>query len=348
MAIRETSRLQATLGGLVAVLIGIVIGMLISGGRAPVASDLPRSPERDGVVEESAPEPSTDSEPEPPQEVEPDPRPPLLPEWTAGDGTTMVAIDVAWERSCGVWDDGSLQCWGEDFGEAAVTSGGVLLREVSLGDYHGCGITTEGATRCWGTIEGRPFASPRLPLVSLRASGKQQCGLDMDGRVVCWGLNPSIDRTFGRGFVTFDVGLHGAICGIDAEGAISCDGGIPGPLVPPDDRFVQISVGETRACGITVDGEVLCFGPRTYEQRQESFDGVRFVQAGVANDGGCNLREDGGLRCWGRLAAAGAVPVRGPLSAIAVGESHSCAISVDGMPVCWGSNSRGQARPPVR
>lgn len=346
MATQRTSRLQVTLIGVVAVLIGILIGMLLSSRQA---STVATEPQPSDEKQDAAPSVS-----EPPAEMPPealpkaDPAPPLAPEWIAGAGKTMVSIDVAWERSCGVWDDGALQCWGDDSGDAVGHSDGTLLKEVSLGDYHGCGITTEGETRCWGTIEGRPFASPRLRLVALRATGKQQCGLNVEGSVVCWGVDSNVDRVFGRGFVTFDVGLHGAICGIDVEGSMRCDGGVPVALSPPDERFSQVSVGESRACGVTLDGEVLCFGHGTYEHRQESFDAERFMQVGVANDGGCNLREDGELRCWGRLASEGAVPVRSPISAIAVGESHSCAIAATGRPVCWGSNSRGQARPPAR
>jgi len=350
MATLRRDRLELALVGIMAVLIGILVGMLLWGRQSPevLAGSTPDDERQAG--EERSPEP----EPAPPVELEPAPAPetvpdpPPAPPWVGGDGATRVSIDVAWERSCGVWDDGSLQCWGEDVGDRAVATEGTLLRAVSLGDYHGCGIAVDGVTLCWGSIEGRPFAAPSLDLISLRAVGKQQCGLTTVGSVVCWGVESNVDRVFGRGFVTFDVGLHGAICGIDADGAMQCDGGIPVPLAPPDDRFTHISVGESRACGVTVDGEVLCFGHRVDEHRQASADGVRFVEVGIANDGGCNLREDSELRCWGRLAAAGAVPVRDPLSTIAVGESHACAISTNGKPVCWGSNTRGQARPPSR
>ena len=344
MATQRRGRLEMFIVGAIALVLGLLVGMLLFGPELQEDVAVQQPVDAREIPDERTPEP----EPAPVPVPVPVPEPSPIPEWVPGDGQRMVSIAVAWERSCGIWDDGSMQCWGDDLGEREVIARGTLLREISLGDYHGCGIGVDGVTRCWGSIEGRPFAAPSLELVSLKADGKQQCGLTVAGSVVCWSLGTQVDRAFGSGFVTFDVGLHGAICGIDPQGVIACDGGIPAPLEPPDERFVQVSVGESRTCGVTVDGDVLCFGYRTYDHRQESFDEVRFVEVGVANDGGCNLREDGELNCWCRLAASGVVPVRDSLSTIAVHESHGCAISTDGTPVCWGSNTRGQARPPTR
>jgi prepilin-type N-terminal cleavage/methylation domain-containing protein len=53
----------------------------------------------------------------------------------------------------------------------------------------------------------------------------------------------------------------------------------------------------------------------------------------------------GDAHCWGNNASgqAPATDVPGPFTAIAVGESHTCAIKSDGDVQCWGSNSWGKA-----
>lgn len=70
----------------------------------------------------------------------------------------------------------------------------------------------------------------------------------------------------------------------------------------------------------------------------------------------CAWREDGEAYCWGsnesgQLGAApddepnpqaGQVPGLGPVTQLAAGDSHACALRADGRVVCWGSNEYGE------
>jgi hypothetical protein len=342
------TRLQRSILGAAVLLIGVIIGMLLAGRLWPIAAELPAPVEAvSPIPAPSVASPELDPEPEKPERDEP--------EWQPGDGTRMVSISVADERSCGVWDDGVLECWGNDaWGQSAIPDG-LLFRDVSVGDYHACGITVDEVTHCWGELEGMPVVAPSVPLRSVRAHGKQQCGLTNAGSIICWGVDPTPHRTFGEGFVKFDVGLHGAICALDADGRMRCDGGSSrDSLIPPDgERFTHVAVGETSgridsfAAGVTTDGAYLILGHASPE-RTESYDQVPFLRVELGSSGGCALREDLAVICFGRYAAAGARPVSSRLVHFDLGPRHACGIDTDGKPVCWGSNSRGQSRPPNR
>ncbi len=343
--------LEGVILALVVLFAGVLVGMLLAGSFWPSAAPTsPTEAPRESSAPISVPAPSA-------PEIEPVPAPVDLeavdPDWLPGDGTRMVSISVADERSCGVWDDGTIDCWGNDSWGSSTLPSGLLLREISVGDYHACGIAVDGATHCWGELEGRPVLAPSAPLRSVRAEGKQQCGLTMPGSIICWGIDATPHRTITGQFDAFDVGLHGAICALDGEGRLSCDWDSPHPYaLPGGERFTQVSVGETQACGVTVEGAIRCLSGQRYRERerwqQDTFDGVPFLQVEMGTNGGCALRGDLTLACFGTYAAAGARPVSDKLLLLDVGLRHACGISAEGKPVCWGSNSRGQARPPRR
>ena len=69
------------------------------------------------------------------------------------------------------------------------------------------------------------------------------------------------------------------------------------PTPPPPYRFKAISAGESRTCGLLIDGTPLCWGiGRTRGEGAEVPDG-KFVSIS-AGDHTCALREDGTPVCW--------------------------------------------------
>lgn len=317
------SGIQRSLGFIVVLSLGAVLGMLLRGQGVPSTEGPPSSQASPG---DAAPgEPATN-------------------EWTPGDGLRMVTISVGYEHACGIWDDGTVECWGNDSWGQATPPRGLQFREVASGRADTCGVTLDGRTRCWGFLADRMRLEtaewPQIRADSLRVDRSLHCGLDVAGGVICWGGGPTPNRVFGSGFTSFDVGIGGAICGIDSDGRLQCDGGAPEPLLPPSDKmFTQISIGDTFACGVTIDRRLHCFGDGAPSETPEEAD---FTSVDVGASSACALRENGEVRCWG----TGRIrPVTVRLTHVSVGDSHACGVTIYGRPLCWASDARGQLGP---
>ena len=108
---------------------------------------------------------------------------------------------------------------------------------------------------------------------------------------------------------------------------------------------VSIAAGDDRACAITSDAALFCWGwgplgdgtirssPVPIEITRER--GARAVALGAG--GICALTSAGGVDCWGAVANSPA-PVQGldpGATAIAGGDSHNCAVTAAGGVACW-------------
>lgn len=130
----------------------------------------------------------------------------------------------------------------------------------------------------------------------------------------------------------------------------------------------NISVGNDHACAVTGSGAVQCWGSNLYGQLGDNSyltraapvavngltSGVASVAAGWLHS--CALTTSGGVKCWGANfsgqlgtgnTTGSAVPVdvvglNSGVTAIMVGQGHSCAVLASGGLKCWGSNSYGQ------
>ncbi len=83
--------------------------------------------------------------------------------------------------------DGSVQCWGQDFrGQTAPPD--EEFSSVSAGNDNTCGKRKDGSVQCWGDNPGRS-EPPRgeFSSISSDAGFNHTCGVRTDGSVVCWG-----------------------------------------------------------------------------------------------------------------------------------------------------------------
>ena len=200
--------------------------------------------------------------------------------------------------------------------------------ELGLGNEHGCGLAADGGARCWGRDDqgqlgtsvplarcdagntpcsATPLAVEGGPaFVAVDGSVRHTCALAADGGAWCWG--------FGAG------GQLGDGRRSDSASPVQ---------VATSARFTKIDVGigGLLSCGLVVDGSIACWGP--------------------GNQGGIG---DGSAWCWGRngygklgLGGPGAallpqaVATTQRFSAIAAGNSHTCALATDGSAWCWGA-----------
>ena len=145
--------------------------------------------------------------------------------------------------------------------------------------------------------------------------------------------------------------------------------GAAGPAAAAPEALVQqIAIGGDHGCALTLSGGVKCWGSNANGQvgdgsttnRLAPVDvpdlsgGVTTIAAGAAHT--CVLTRTGSVKCWGlndngqlgdgsSTASVTPVDVVGlgsGITAIAAGDSHTCALTSDGTVKCWGGNGFGQ------
>jgi len=130
----------------------------------------------------------------------------------AGDHT-FVALEVSFSHACGIDDEGSAWCWGDNtsgqlgigrdepiVAEPALVSGGHAFAGLALGASHTCAVDLAGAAWCWGGNQSGSLgdgglaasAAPvqvigDLSFESIAAGGSTTCGVTADGFGYCWG-----------------------------------------------------------------------------------------------------------------------------------------------------------------
>jgi hypothetical protein len=210
------------------------------------------------------------------------------------------------------------------------------------GSSYGCAVKRVGDAPgyliCWGGVQ---HAIQDRDLVSVSVSATSLCALRQDGTPRCqgldggpsWGLPPAPMRVVHAG--------ERVACGVRREGGgIACWGDprfTPGFDTPPDGEFVDVRVmGNTGACGLTVDGALVCSPsalqppPEHANTRWLSFDGAR--------DHACGTTTAGRLVCWGE----GAPPslASQDLATVSGGPRSGCALRRSatsfGALRCWG------------
>jgi len=293
-----------------------------------------------------------------------------LPIEPGGGARNLVTISTGFLTSCGLNAAGRAFCWGsnvrgslgtgsspERTPEPLPIGGALRFASISVGGLHACALDLTGVAYCWGyngfgqlgdgTTTDRSTPTPvatELRFTSLEAGYVHTCGIIDGGRALCWGLNE-----FGQlGDGTQEDRL------------------VPTP-VAGQGRFASISPGGLHTCAVRLDQMVTCWGYNRFGQLGIGSDASQAAPTNLSGDfrliavtaGGlhtCGLTAQGGAFCWGynRSGALGdgsdqdrsaPVPVLTggvALAAISAGLHHTCAITVDGRPACWGFNLFGQ------
>jgi alpha-tubulin suppressor-like RCC1 family protein len=267
--------------------------------------------------------------------------------WGSGDGglgprleldSDFLTISLGSEVTCGLEAEGRAFCWGENrYGE--VGDGSTLPRDaptpvatdarfsrVSAADDHVCALRGNGRAYCWGRNalgglgngkigeeENESKPDPDAGGISFEViDGRgRHCGLDTSGRAFCWGsvsgsFDPSAYRAPGNCSEHYYQWYYGRPC---AE---------PTP-VSGGHVFSSISTGGHSDCALDPTGRAFCWGAGQY---------------GTLGDGSFGP---------GTYAVA-PVPVAGgeTFSEVAAGATHVCALTLEGIPYCWGNNFTGQ------
>jgi hypothetical protein len=120
---------------------------------------------------------------------------------------------------------------------------------------------------------------------------------------------------------------HGGMCTTpEGEYTCACQPTFAGSRC--EIAFVSVATGESHACGLRSDGQIVCWGYDILGPRAGTFSAVA---AGSYHS--CAIHADGGaIECWGQSLMA---PPSGAFIALAAGTSKYAAIAVDGTLSGW-------------
>ena len=133
-------------------------------------------------------------------------------------------------------------------------------------------------------------------------------------------------------------------CTLDDAGAVDC---ILGDgyerLKPPASlpALTHISAGEVHACGITMEGQAICWGENHHSQLDAPvIDGV-FTQIDAGTNHTCALDSNGQAYCWGLNTNLQLDPPAGAtFSQVDAQAIKSCGLLTDGSITCWSDDVR--------
>lgn len=200
---------------------------------------------------------------------------------TGVSGTAWTAISTGGAHTCGIRDNGTAWCWGDDsfggqLGNGAAGSAdapaavditgvsGTAWTAISAGAVHTCGIRNNGTAWCWGDDTnfsvgalgngaGGDTQSPGAvdltgvsgtAWTAISGNGLFTCGLRNNGTAWCWGNND--DGQLGNG-----------TSGVVEESPVLVNA--------PSISWASISTGGVHTCGITSANKLLCWGEEGYE-----------------------------------------------------------------------------------
>jgi Regulator of chromosome condensation (RCC1) repeat len=288
----------------------------------------------------------------------------------AGGGAQLAPSHLALgaEYGCVIDSAGSIVCWGMpslDVGQTNSPSGAFLGISAAPQGELTCAIDSSGKPVCWGNVvAGAAVPTPTaVDAVGIDVGVAEQCVLNRDGSVSCWGVG--LPQAPSGPFRQVGVG-NGFACALRLDGTIVCWGSSSKATNPPAGTYVEVQTGAGHSCARTQDGSVSCWGlgdlAAVNDGTQNAWgqaiapQGVQFKSLALGVITSCGILDSGDVQCWGAGKIAGdcstpntcgqALPQTGPFTEIAVGYTHACGLLATGKIKCWGSNTGGRGTPP--
>jgi alpha-tubulin suppressor-like RCC1 family protein len=226
-----------------------------------------------------------------------------LPVVDLGTGRSAVAVSCGPAVVCALLDDRSVKCWGEnDFSSTLGLGDNGDFRTHDRGDQPG---------EMGDALPPIDLGS-RHNAVAVNVGGSSICAILENAQIKCWGQN---------GF--------GAL----GDGDIQPIGDNPGEMgdallavaLGTDRTALAVSSGVDHTCALLDNLQIKCWGWNNFGQLGL---GDRINHGELPGQMGDNL-------------AAVDLGSVGPLTAVAAGSRHTCAVLASGAFKCWGVNERG-------
>lgn len=300
-----------------------------------------------------------------------------LPTTVAALAGSVISLAAGSDHTCAILADGRVQCWGDnargqlgdgsredrlnptvvsDLRDAAAT--------IAAGHFHTCVLAVDGDLYCWGTnsrgqLGNGTLESSRIPVrvigapgdaAALTAGVDHNCAIFKAKAVYCWGSNRA--RQLGQGAPAV-----ATVPQLIQPAALE-NGAAPLQGIP------AIVAGRYHTCLITPSHTVQCWGrnsdgqvgdgtqlPQTQPINVSGLTGVTALTLGVEHT--CALLQNGAIQCWGsngsgqlgdgttteHFTPKAVSGLAGTATALAAGDSHTCALLQPGSVQCWGANN---------
>lgn len=221
---------------------------------------------------------------------------------------------------------GGVKCWGwnaygqlgngrTDNSSTPVAVKGLAsgVRAISANNLHACALTTAGHVKCWGstTTDDVPTKTDSNVPVDVSGLGSRDTAVAAGGLHACTVTNGGAVKCWG----TNGEGELGNGSKTDSDKPVAVSGltkGVTGLGVGSTYDYLP-----THTCALTSAGRVKCWGPN-----------------------GDGQLGNGSKRNSSRPVEVSSLP--SGMTAVAVGGSHTCAITKTQRLECWGNNSHGQ------
>lgn len=254
-------------------------------------------------------------------------------------------------------------------GDASVVPAPKQAVEVTSQRRHTCALTANGEVECWGlnaygrlgdgtevnrNAPSKVVFPSGVRITSLsRGLSAHTCAIDTDGAVWCWGVNTQGQLgTFDLSRTTVPVktrGLDGeATAVVTTEHSTCALLGSTGEVWCWGDNTNAVLGQETDLIvGVNLPGSVVPLQVPRLSQVERLFAGGNHL---------CALQRDRQLLCWGdnkygqlgigleeqTIEPRAVLSIRGRIADVALGQSHSCALLLNGAVHCWGANQHDQ------
>ena len=273
----------------------------------------------------------------------------------AGDESVDCGHGVCTRRA-----NGSIACTGARYaGQTRAPEGRFVA--IASGRAHSCAVREDGGgIACWGANDAGQSTPPDGRFRAVVAGGDSTCAVDLRGAAVCWGAPiagmPALTQP--RALAV----APGLACAVTAERAVQCFG---------DDatNVADLLAGAPAAHDVFVRSEAIdiqevgggwrCLRREHLGDPATGVTGTSWAAppaitctpfAPVAPDASvravgprnaCTIDAEGSVLCTGDDGFGQLAAPPGRYRAIAAGDDHSCALTVEGRAVCWGSYADG-------
>lgn len=288
--------------------------------------------------------------------------------------TGATAIAAGGEHSCAVLVDGTARCWGHNgqhqLGNSGLprtsstrpvaVSGLTGVVAVATGATHSCALRASGTVACWGSnmygqlgndgngANATPVTVAGLTgVIAITAGHSHTCALRSSGTVACWGNNLSAQLGL-EAWSPASSSTPRTVAGLSGVTSLTAGG----------HHNCALSGTTVRCWGSNWDGELSTDVAGGTEATPVVIPGLGSVTAvSSGNRHACAVSDDGTVRCWGNNVggklgdgtyfdgpSSGPVVVAGLSgpATISAGGDHTCALTGDHQPRCWGDNGAGQ------